>query len=446
MGGLCRTNRHRGPTLSTPDPSRRPTGWRHARSRSALLLLLAAVLVGAGCSGDAVGEPVARVTAGERVEVASRDGWMAVAVGTEVPGGARVRTGEAEARLAFASGRVWLAPQGAAVVADDRVELLRGEALVISTGSFRARWTDVDVVGEGVYRLTPGIAPRLGVYRGEVEVRRPAEARTVAALHETSLSSRRLPASGRPLSYRPDDPWDQILMRGAIAFDGEAERLGRDLARAYGTEPRPAEFYAGFALAPEKTVPALSSGEGADRRSAAPGEALLRLFMAEAAADGQEPEALEVAVRGVVELRSTGARWGLVAAELAVTRRQLTDVVDAGLARYTASLVQQTSLAPPPGPPAPEAVDTSEAPAPPAPPPPPAPASPPPSAPTSPPAPAPAPAPPPAPGPAPTSGGTGTAGGADLPPPRQPDPTDLLGQQPSKGLVEAVVDLVIGLP
>lgn len=410
-------------------------------------MLLAAALVGAGCSGDDVGEPVARVTAGERVEVASREGWMAVAVGTEIPGGARVRTGEAEARLAFASGRVWLAPQGAAVLADDRVELLRGEALVISTGSLRARWTDVEVVGEGVYRLTPGIAPRLGVYRGEVEVRRPAEARTVAALHETSLSSRRLPAWGRPLSYRPDDSWDQTLMREAIAFDGEAERLGRELARAYGTEPRPAEFYAGFALAPEKTVPALASGDGADGRSGAPGEALLRLFMAEAAADGQEPEALEVAVREVVELRSTGARWGLVAAELAVTTRQLTDVVDAGHARYTALLAHQTSPTPPPGPPALEAADTSGAPAPPPPPPPPPPASPPPSAPAA--APPPAPAPAPAPGPAPTSGGTGTAGGTDVPPPRQPgptDPTDLLGQQPAKGLVEAVVDLVIGLP
>ncbi|HVM14520.1 MAG TPA: hypothetical protein VM287_09335, partial [Egibacteraceae bacterium] len=313
---------------------------------------LAAVLVGAGCTGDDVGEPVARVTAGETVEIASRGGWVAVDVGDEVPAGARVRTGEAEARLAFASGRVWLAPQGAVAVDDDRVELLRGEALVVSSGDLAARWTDVEVSGEGVYRLTPGIAPRLGVYRGEVEVRRPAEMRTVAALREASLSARRLPSSGRLLSYRPDDPWDQILLREPIAFDGEAERIGRDLAGKYGTAARPAEFYTGFALTPEGTVPTLFAEGGADGRIDAdvPGEALLRLFMAEAAAQRQTPEALEHAVRQVIELRSTGARWGLVAAELGVTRRQLVDVAEAGQARHTVFVAQRAVSPPPTGP------------------------------------------------------------------------------------------------
>lgn len=433
-------------------PHRRPPGGGHARRTLALLVPLAAVLIGAGCTGgedDLGGEAVARVTAGDMVEFASGGGWVSLEPGDEIPSGARLRTGDAEARVAFRSGDVWLAPQAAAEIVDDRLDLLRGEALVTSGGDLWARWSEVEVKGEGVYRLTPGIAPRLGVYSGQVQVRRGAEVRTVPALRETSLSARRLPSTGQPLSYRSDDPWDQALLPDEIAFDNEAERLVRGLARQYGTTPRPAEFYGTFAVDPQQLAGA-PRANGEDWRRAPPGEALLQLFVAQAAAGGAD--ALEEALHDVGELRAAGARWGLVATELGVTTQRLAEVVDAGQARYSAMREERAAPAPAPSPPVPPQDAPTDAAIPQQATPPAAPDDPPAAADAPPPDPEP-PAGPPAggqsPGPQPVPDDPDAAAGAgDDAPPRQPqpNPTDLLSpQQPSKGLIESVVELLLGL-
>lgn len=428
-----------------PTPRRGGTGGGHARRRLALLVPLAAVLIGGGCTGDdgLDGEAVARVTAGEMVEVAVGGNWVAVDVDDEIPAGARLRTGEAETHMAFRSGEVWLAPQAAALITDDHVELLRGEALVASSGDLQARWRDVAVAGAGVYRLTPGISPRLGVYSGQVEVHRGPEVRAVSALREASLSSRRLPAVGRPLAYRPDDPWDRVLLGDALAFDDEAERLGLGLERLYGIAPKPPEFYAGFTRTPERTVPVLATSTDGDGRLGPPGETLLQLFVAQSAADQDGDVVLEDLLRQVVELRSNGARWGLVAAELDVTAQGLAKTVDVGQARR-AAVVERLTLADPPAADEDGAPTRDDA----SPPPPAHPASPaPPPPPSAPPPSAPGPsgdanagsndnAPPPPPPPPPPQQ-------QEQEPPPQPNPTNLLGQQPDKDLVEVVVDLLL---
>ncbi|HVM00493.1 MAG TPA: hypothetical protein VM324_14460 [Egibacteraceae bacterium] len=436
-------------------PRRSGTNTCSVRRNRALLVPLAAVLFVGACSGgdDLGGQAVARLSSGEAVEVAIGTSWQPLSVGDEVPGGARVRTGESEARLAFRGGEVWLAPQAAAVLEDNRLDLLRGEALVQSKGDLDTRWTDVEVDGSGVYRLTPGIAPRIGVYRGEIRVHRPPETRTVRALREAALSSRRLPPSGQPLAYRHDDPWDRLLLADAIAFDGEAERLVRGLTNEYGTEPRSEDFYAGFAVAPERTVPLVARavrGGATPAGVGPPGEALLLLFVAQSAADADTPEAIAAALERVVELRSAGARWGLVATELGITARRLAEVVDAAQLRYSARVARVEGASPPaaatapgaaprpqPGAPAPGGATEPANPAPPA---PPAPAQ---ERPPPPPTgqePAPG-----APAPGPPGGGQADdpPGGAPGP---APNPTDLLGRQPSKGLVESVVDLLLAIP
>lgn len=445
MGGRPIPALHvRSSVLSTPAPRRSHPGGGHARRTLALLVALAVLLIAASCTGDDPGgEEVAQVVAGDMAEVSVGGVWAPVGAGEAIPEGARLRTGEDEARIAFSSGEVWFAPQAAAVIGDDWFRLERGEALADSEGALESRWDDVEVSGEGVYRLALGIAPRIGVYSGQVRVRRLAEVRTLPALREAGLASRRLPASGQPLTYRTDDPWDQVLLRDAIAFDREAERLVSGLTRAYGTEPRSAEFYTAFTAIPGRALGALSGGGAGDAGPGSPGEALLRLFVAQSAIPPGSPEALDAALRDIVDLRAAGARWGLVATELGVTAARLAEVVDVSQARYTARLDSPAPASPPSG--APSAVAPSDAPptaeprgssgpTPPAPPPPaqPEPAPPPPpsstagQAPTAPP---------------PPAADPGADGGPGQSP---PSPTGLLGQQPVKGLVEVVVELLVG--
>lgn len=405
-----------------------------SRRHHACTVLLAAALVAGGCNGpsEVGGDDVARIIDGDAVDIAVGESWSPAQAGDTVPDGARVRTGDGEpVRLALRSGEVRLAPGAAAVVADDDVELLRGEALVASSGDLIARWDDVVAGGEGVYRLELGIAPRLGVYRGGVDLERSTERRRVPALREITLSTRRLPASQAPLGYRSEDPWDRIFLADAIAFDAEARRLTEGLASEYGTDPRPAEFYEPFAPASGETLPIIARAVGAAGNPEVigpPADALLALFVAESAAEQDTPQALMAAAERVRQLRSADARWGLIAVDLGVTTRELSDAIDEGRARYLAA--QQTASAPAGPQPVEPAPEPGGAPhgngvappgqSPPA--PPPGPQSPRQSQPSSPP----------------------PAGSEQAPSEPMPDPRGGLGQQPRKGVVEAVVDTLLG--
>lgn len=314
--------------------------WSVARLRPALalLLLLAAVVLG-GCSGDALGSDAARVLSGSSLEIAVDDGWEPAAVGDALPAGARVRTGDSEARLELRAGEAWLAPGSMAVVDRHAVDAIRGDVLVRSEGRLAARWGDAQVAGAGTFRLTPGVTPLVRVYDGVGDVRRPGEERTVEGRRELSLATTRLAAEGVPLSYDPEDPWDRHLLPRAVAFDDEVGRLARGIDRQHGTEPQQPAFYETFSAVAADTIPILASVSRQvlpDSRFGPPSDALVTLFVAEAVA-GEKAMSLAEAAREVTGWRQRGARWGLVALELDVSSSELAHAVDLGQERRVAA-------------------------------------------------------------------------------------------------------------
>lgn len=272
-----------------------------------VLCLLVAVVSGCARPGLA-GRAAATAMTGDGLEVAVDQGWASVAAGEAIPAGARVRTAAAEARLELRGGEVWLGPNAAARIEIDRVDVIRGETLVASGGALGTRWADVEVTGEGVYRLSPGFSPRVGVYSGTVTVRRPGEERTVGRLRQIGLGAHRLPADGQPLAYRGDDPWDQDLLPRAIAFDAEVEQLRRGLDRQYGTQPQPLEFYRTFTPLPAATVPLLATTAqetGSGAVFGPPSDALIMLFVAQAGSEATD-QTPQVTAEQVVARRKTG--------------------------------------------------------------------------------------------------------------------------------------------
>jgi hypothetical protein len=300
-----------------------------------------------------------------------RDGaeWGAADVGDRVPSGAEVRTGEREARLTLTTGELWLAPGSAGVLLPDGFDLHQGDVLVRADRQLALAWERVEVTGVGVFRMRLGSAPRVGVYRGQVNVVRPGEQAIVPALRQVIFAGRRLPAS-QPLGYRSADPWDTVWMTHALQFDAETDRLARGIERSYGAEPQPLAFYAQFApdADPALNVLARTARERDDDGAfGPPSDALIALFIAQATGRAT----LDDAVRSVVALRAEGARWGLVGVALEVTTERLAAVVDLGHAQHVA--VADTAPAQPPqagapGQPPPDAPPSS-------PPPPPPPAS-----------------------------------------------------------------------
>lgn len=324
--------------------------------RRAAVLAAVALVALTGCRGGALGgETAARVLAGETLEVRREGQWQPVAVGDELPAGAEVRTGDGEARLELPDGEVWLGAEAAATLHGAYVELGSGELLARSDreGALTVRWEQIELQGEGAFRLVPGATPRVGAYRGAVEVRRPGESTTVPWLRQVALSARRLPRQAQPLFYRAEDRWDRELLAEAITIDAEVADLARGIDREYGTAPRAPAFYASFVAVDDRVAPLLSVAaqtELSDGPFGPPSEALITLFLAEAA--GAEPGEIETAAARIAELRAAGARWGLVALEIGVSADELATAVDLGQERR---LVEQpTAPAPQSDEPAPE--------------------------------------------------------------------------------------------
>jgi hypothetical protein len=318
-------------------------------------LLAVLALVAAACtdadldSGDA-----ARVVSGSGLLVASGGDWVEAGEDDVIAEGARVRTGREEVRLELRAGEAWLAAGSAALVRRDHVELVRGDLLIASGGSLGSSWAGVSVSGPGVYRLTPGFAARLGVYRGDVILERPGERVMVSSLRQADLSVRRLATEGAPLAYRHDDAWDRTLLAPAIAFDAEAARLTRGMDREFGTAPQTADFYRGFAAVDAAAVPVLARTArlvDADRFGPA-SDALLTLFLAQAAAT-QSGRGVTAMAERIAALRAAGARWGLVATELDVTAARFLAAVDLSPAGSLTTAREIVAAQPAPGQPAP---------------------------------------------------------------------------------------------
>jgi hypothetical protein len=301
---------------------------RAATLMGALLGVLALALT--ACSGDAVAPGEARVLSGGTLEVAVDDGWAPAEIGETIPEGARVRTGTAESRLELRSGEVWLAPSSMVVITKERVDVIRGDVLLAAAGDLAARWGDLEAQGEGVYRLTPGVAPVVKVYDGSIDLARHGEERTIGGLRQLSLAPSRLPLRPTPLAYDRADPWDRLLLPRAVAFDAEVERLARGIDRQHGTRPREAAFYETFAAVDPETIPLLATTSRirtGDGRFGPPSDALVTLFVAEAVAARNGGD-VGGAAQEVADLRGQGARWGVVALERGISTLELARVVD----------------------------------------------------------------------------------------------------------------------
>lgn len=305
----------------------RRTGWTGQTAPRALLAVLSAVALFAGaCSSEALrADEAATVSDGSSVEYAVSGGeWTQQDGGGVVPAGARVRTAGDEARLEFRGGAVRLSPNALATVTNDVLTLERGEALVASTSGLSTSLEDTTIDGAATYRVETGLAARVGVYRGEVAVARPAQERTVPSLRQLNLADVRLATRPAPLRYLPDDVWDRDLLGDAIAFDGEAAQLTRGMDRELGTEPLPPAFYRRFTG--RAAVPVLAQAAEASRRGAfgPPSDVLLTFFVAQAAGT----PTVVPAIRQVAGLRSAGARWGLIAVDLGVPADDVMVAID----------------------------------------------------------------------------------------------------------------------
>ena len=308
---------------------RRRTGWAGQIAPRALLAVLCVVgLLASGCTSDdglEAGE-AATVAEGSTVEYAldgDGDGWTELDAGGVIPTGAQVRTGNDEARLTFRDGAVRLAARTAATLTAKRVTLERGAALVASTGGLSAATEDTTITGEATYRVDTGLAARVGVYRGEVAVVRPAQERTVPALRQLELADVRLAARPAPLRYVRSDAWDRDLLADAIAFDAEAGNLARGMDVEFGTDPMPARFYKRFTGAAAVRVLASAASVSQGRSFGPPSDVLLTFFVAEAAGGSGVDT-----IRRVAGLRSAGARWGLIAVDLDVPADDVVAAID----------------------------------------------------------------------------------------------------------------------
>ncbi|MGH8932467.1 MAG: hypothetical protein ACRDZO_18035 [Egibacteraceae bacterium] len=274
--------------------------------------------------------PAATVSSGESLLVLTGERWSRLVPGDGVREGARVQTGGSQTRLRLGDGEVWLGPETGARIFSDRVEVLRGEALIASQGRLGARWADVEVWGAGTFRVAGGTHPHVGVYQGDAEVRRPGETRALSALEQMELDARRLPAEPDPLAYRTEDPWDARLLGQAIVFDQEVERVVRSIDLRFADTPRSSEYYRGFKAVDSSALDQLR-GAGrdiaSDGRFGPPSEVLITLFVARATAQVWE-RTLPDTVSQVVQWRAQGARWGLVALRSKVTVADLRNVVD----------------------------------------------------------------------------------------------------------------------
>jgi hypothetical protein len=310
-----------------PQRGRRPAAVATLVALGLVGLLTAVTRMGTSRWADVA---AAEVVSGHTIQIARGERWSRLLPGEKVPEGAQVQTGATEARLRLDNGEVWLAPETAAQVFSDQVEMSRGEILVASSGKVRAQWQDVAVVGEGIFRVAGGTHPRIGVYQGRAEVTRPGETRALAALDQLQLATRRLPADPDPLSYSPADPWDTQLLGQAIAFDTEVARVASSIDLRFSERPRSEDFYRQFTAVDDVLLPTLLKAApdvSSEGQFGPPSEVLITMFAARATARAWG-QPVNTSLERIVQWRAQGARWGLVSLRAKITVADFTRALD----------------------------------------------------------------------------------------------------------------------
>lgn len=370
--------------------------------RRALIVVAALALLASGCTSSSRSAGDISLVEGQ-LERLDDDGWVLVSHAAD---GDRVRA-VTDSRLQVDGDQVFLLEDAEAVITEQEVELVHGD-VVVDGDALQVRIDDAVVDGIGTFRVDAGATPRVAIYAGTAEVRRPGEGYRLQPYRQLSLTSRRFDGLDDPLAYAVDDPVDQRLLSKAINFDGEVARYSTRLAELYGTGLQPAAFYASFAEVQADEVDVLlqaAPNRNADGAVGPPADALIGLFVSRALAQGQSGDLASMAER-VATLRAEGARWGLIAMALDLGQVTFGATVDQAVAAR--EVVEASAPAPAPVSPA-----------------------------------APAPTVPtvtdPDPGPAPTTL-PAPPPPAPPPPPPEPDPDPVLG--PVDTLIDEVLDIV----
>lgn len=310
--------------------------------RRALVVVAALALVASGCSSSTRSSGDIALVEGQ-LERFDDDTWV---LASHADDGDRIRA-VTDSRLQVDGDQVFLLEDAEAVITEQEVELVRGD-VVVDGDQLQVRVDDAVVDGIGTFRVDAGVAPRVAIYAGTAEVRRPGEGYRLQPYRQLSLTSRRFDGLDDPLTYDADDPVDQRLLSKAINFDGEVARYSTRLAELYGTGLQPAAFYASFAEVGADEVDVLlqaapnRNDEGA---VGPPADALIGLFVSRALA-AERPEDLADTAARVAALRAEGARWGLIAMALDLGQVTFGATVDQAVAAR--EVVEASAPAPAP--------------------------------------------------------------------------------------------------
>ncbi|MGH2653004.1 MAG: hypothetical protein ACRDHV_01470 [Actinomycetota bacterium] len=278
------------------------------------LVVMLALLAGA-CSrsaggGGAVGELVALggvvqlLRGGDTVTV---DGEMALSLGDEV------LTDDGRARIALPGDQgVELAPGSRLRMGEGGVpHLVSGSALVTAGEGLvvRAR-EDMVEARDAVFRLSGDYNTSVGVYRGAATV--VDAGAEVPALRELEVVAGDIvPRGPRPLTVRPNDPWDARLLGSAIDVGLGIQRLERGLAgqlrTAQGREAVAQVLRGDFSRSALQELL-----RGADPATYAEIVVAGQMALRAAKLHGSSPVA---ALESILQLRGEGAQWIVVVAE-----------------------------------------------------------------------------------------------------------------------------------
>jgi hypothetical protein len=249
-----------------------------------------------------------------RVEILQNGQWKSVSERTDVSRGDQVRAGaDGKARIYFPGQQtVELAPEARVVVSrEEAAEVLGGSVLAQARQGLVVAVDGLEVTAaDAVFRLDLGLSRRLAVYRGEAEVPGSGWDDPVTAFQQLTLVGRSAPRGPVPLEVDTNDRWDVRLL-------GEAMDVGLALLQhetGLASQLRDQAARKTVLQTLSKAIP------GGDLRSQLaklpPAVVVVAATIAMTVEEGVPTKLLT----RILNLRSLGASWIVVAALLGVGR------------------------------------------------------------------------------------------------------------------------------